>query len=212
MTASPAALLAKSLTCAAAVFLAVPAAAFGQTAGEGADGDGASKPDSEPNYVYSLDHGGSLGLSVGAFGNYSSSEKASCLTCETSAVATGWSGSLDIAASVGIGWEGAEFFVRFELQRLGQVPGENLSLGLRNYFGREEWKTFLDLEAVAAFRPVGGGGLRGGFGVIWDFHPLFGLWAEARAAIILGHGRTFGAQLGLGLQFRSYLFQSSQAH
>ena len=164
-------------------------------------------PAQRPAYVYSLDHGGSLGLQLGFFGNYTSSEKGACLTCETDSVSTGWSGSLDIAATLGIGWEGAEFILRFQMMRLGSLPGESIGLGFRNYFGRDEWKTFLDLELLGAFRPVGGGGIRGAFGVIWDIHPLVGIWSEAGASIVLGRGRTFGAQFGVGIQVRSYLFQ-----
>lgn len=159
------------------------------------------------SYIYSLDHGGSLGLTLGFFGNYSSAEKSTCLTCETDSVITGWSGSLDLAATLGVGWEGAEFILRFQMMRFGSAPGERLGLGFRNYFGRDAWKTFLDLELIGAFRPVGGGGIRGGFGVIWDFHPLAGIWAEAGASVVLGQGRIFGAQLGAGIQLRSYLFQ-----
>ena len=159
-----------------------------------------------PVRQFSLDHAGSLGLIFGAFGSYESIERATCLTCETTAILTGPSLSLDLGASLAVGWEGAELLLRLRLTRLGDAPGEAVFVGFRHYFGRDAWKTFASLEVGGHFRPIAAGGARGGFGVAWDFSPLFGLWAEAAASFALGEGRLFGAQLGLGLQARTYLF------
>lgn len=158
----------------------------------------------------SLEHAGSLGLIAGLFGNYESIERAACLTCETSEVLTGLSASLDLGASLGVGWEGAELLLRLRLTRLGEAKGEAkgeaIFLGFRSYFGRDEWKTYVTFELAGHFRPIGAGGARAGFGVAWDFSPILGLWAEAAASFALGQGRLFGAQFGLGLQARTYLF------
>ena len=143
---------------------------------------------------------------AGISGNYGSLERSACPTCETDQVVTGWEGSLDLAGTLAAGWEGAEFVLRFSLTRLGQRPGEAVSLGFRHYFGKDEWKTFLSLEALGVIRPLGAGGLRGGFGAAWDFSPVFGLWAEFSAVFALGEGRFFGARLGVGIQARTYLF------
>lgn len=159
-----------------------------------------------PVYVYSLDHEGALGLSLGLLAAYRSTEKSTCLSCKTEEVALGFDGILDVAATLGVGWEGAELVLRFQMSRLDTHPGEAVSFGFRHYFGKDEWKTFLGLELVGAIRPLAGGGLRPGFGIQWDFSPVFGLWAEAAGQFVLGKGRTFGAQLGIGVQARSYLF------
>lgn len=163
-------------------------------------------PTSEPERHLSLEHAGSLGLIVGLFGNYESLEKAACLTCETTEVLTGASASIDLGASLGVGWEGAELTLRLRLTRLGKAQGEALFLGFRSYFGRDAWKTYVSFELAGLFRPIAAGGARAGFGVAWDFSPIFGLWAEAAASFALGQGRLFGAQLGLGIQARTYLF------
>lgn len=158
-----------------------------------------------PRY-FTLEHAGSLGLIVGIFGNYESIERADCLTCETTEVLTGMSASLDIGASLGVGWEGAELTLRLRLTRLGPASGEAILAGFRSYFGRDEWKTYASFELAGHIRPIAAGGARAGFGVAWDFSPIFGLWAEAAAAFAFGKGRLFGAQVGLGLQARTYLF------
>ena len=208
----------KALFAACAVALGTPAASFADegpasdavcpaalaASQEAAPSAGTGEP--RPIYRYSLEHSGSLGFIAGISGNYESLEKSTCPACETSEVVTGWDGSLDLAATLAVGWEGAELVLRFSLTRLGEKPGESLSLGFRHYFGKDEWKTFLSLEAVGVIRPLGAGGLRGGFGAAWDFSPVFGVWAEFSASIALGEGRLFGARLGVGIQARTYLF------
>lgn len=165
-----------------------------------------AQPAPAPARSPSLEHAGSLGLIAGVFGNYASIERADCLTCETAEVLTGASASFDLGASLGVGWEGAELTLRLRLTRFGQAKGEALFLGFRSYFGRDEWKTYAAFELAGHIRPIGALGARAGFGVAWDFSPIFGLWAEAAASFALGQGRLFGAQLGLGLQARTYLF------
>lgn|GEM_PF-1359599 len=166
----------------------------------------APPPPAQPPRYFTLEHAGSLGLIVGVFGNYESIERADCLTCETTEVLTGMGAALDIGASLGVGWEGAELTLRLRLTRLGPASGEAILAGFRSYFGRDEWKTYASFELAGHIRPIAAGGARAGFGVAWDFSPIFGLWAEAAAAFAFGKGRLFGAQVGLGLQARTYLF------
>ncbi|MDR0967000.1 MAG: hypothetical protein LBM75_10990 [Myxococcales bacterium] len=192
-----AALLTIACATVAAIISASPALAQRQRQPQGAE--------ATPRYL-SLEHTGSLGFIAGAFGNYESIEKARCLACHTTEILSGPSASLDVGASLAIGWEGSELTLRLRLTRLGDVPGEAIFLGGRSYFGRDEWKTYVTFELAGHFRPIGAGGARGGFGVAWDFSPIFGLWAEAAASFALGQGRLFGAQFGVGIQARTYLF------
>ncbi len=81
------------------------------------------------------------------------------------------------------------------------------ALGYRGHFGVEEWKTFFDAGVAAEFQPRWGVGPRLGFGVQYDFHPLFGAFALLDGRLLFGRGVIATVSVGIGIQARSYLLQ-----
>lgn len=90
-----------------------------------------------PRY-FTLEHAGSLGLIVGIFGNYESIERADCLTCETTEVLTGMSASLDIGASLGVGWEGTKLTLQLHLTHLKPTNKKTILTNFHNYFNHNK--------------------------------------------------------------------------
>ncbi len=79
--------------------------------------------------------------------------------------------------------------------------------GLRQSFGYDRWKTFFDLQAAVHALPVVTLGARVGFGVQYDFADIAGVYAAVAAQLGgLLHLR-FSAEVVVGLQFRTYLFE-----
>ncbi|MBL9038913.1 MAG: hypothetical protein JNG84_10385 [Archangium sp.] len=76
--------------------------------------------------------------------------------------------------------------------------------GVRNSYG-ERLKTFFELTAAVHVLPYLIVGPRGGFGVQYELSPIIGIFALA--AVQFGGGATlrFGAEVTVGVQFRSYL-------
>jgi hypothetical protein len=156
---------------------------------------------------YSLDHAGSVGFIVGVGPEYSGSIKADCLFCLGEQTLVDVSGVFDIGATVAINQEGDEIVLRGRLVRLSSSNGESLLLGYRKYFGREEIKTFASLDLQTTFRPVKTMGVRGSFGVMYDFSPILGIWLDGGGSFGFGYGRRFGLETTIGMQARSYLFE-----
>ncbi|HCF59530.1 MAG TPA: hypothetical protein DFS52_16245 [Myxococcales bacterium] len=155
----------------------------------------------------SLDHSGSLGLLAGAGAEFSTTEVAACLACEPTETFVEVGAVLDLGLTAAIGREGNELALRLRLIRLTGAVGEALFVGYRNYFGRDEWKTFAAFDLMGTLRPIQAGGVRAAFGVMYDLSPILGLYGEAGASFALGTGRRFGVEATLGLQGRSYLLE-----
>lgn len=157
--------------------------------------------------VLSLEHDGSVGVFLTAAPEFSSLTLSECVTCITTSVVDGFDLVNDLGVSISPeGW-GAELLLRFRYVSLSRAKGEAVLFGYRRYFGRDEVKTFMELDLHATFRPVLTGGARAGFGVMWDFSPVMGLWADLAGSFGVGRGRRFGAELAIGFQARSYLLQ-----
>lgn len=154
-----------------------------------------------------LEHGGSVGLFAAAGAEYSSLVLNDCVFCLRGKTLDGPNALLDVGATLSFTQTSSELLLRGRLAFLSPARGESLLLGFRKYWGRDEFKTFAGLELMGTFRPVQTGGARVGFGAIWDFSPIMGLWAEAGATFGIGQGRRFGAEITLGFQGRSYLLE-----
>lgn len=155
----------------------------------------------------SLEHSGSLGLLAGAGAEFATTESANCLTCRPTETFDDVGAVLDLGLTAAIGREGNELALKFRLIRLTPAVGEALFFGYRNYFGRDEWKTFAAFDLMGMLRPIKAGGARAAFGVMCDLSPIFGLYGEVGASFALGAGRRFGVDATVGLQGRSYLLE-----
>src|SRR5216684_4212506 len=89
------------------------------------------------------------------------------------------------------------------------IEQSSLGAGMvgRSYFGQEQIKTFIDLDARADLAPTFALGPRLGFGVQFEVLPTLGLFAAVAAHAGGGNGLVFGAEAFAGIQFRSYLLE-----
>ncbi|MDF1565176.1 MAG: hypothetical protein P1V51_19220 [Deltaproteobacteria bacterium] len=108
---------------------------------------------------------------------------------------------LELRLARGLEGSGDEVGLRLRGSYLAAWPGVMLSGGYRTYFGRERWKTFLEIELALAYHGGPQAGLRAAGGMIYELGPDAGLvlelgalgtagaamfgWAEARAALQL---------------------------
>lgn len=79
--------------------------------------------------------------------------------------------------------------------------------GIRNSFGYEQWKTFFDLELAVHVTPFFAIGVRGAFGVQFDFLPIMGVYAQLGGQLGGASSLRLSFELMAGLQFRTYLFE-----
>ena len=153
------------------------------------------------------EHTGSLGAFATLGGEYSALVVSNCVFCSTGKTIDGFDAILDVGGTLAIGQSGSELLLRFRLVFLSHARGESILFGYRKYFGRDEIKTFASFDLMGTFEPVLTGGARAAFGVIWDFSSIMGLWVDAGATFGVGQGRRFGAELNIGFQARTYLFE-----
>ena len=88
-----------------------------------------------------------------------------------------------------------------------QTVGLSFYAGLRNSYGLGLWKTFFDLEFAAHVTPFLAFGVRGGFGVQYDFLPIMGVYAQIGAQLGGATSLRLSGELLIGVQFRTYLFE-----
>jgi hypothetical protein len=153
------------------------------------------------------EHTGSLGAFVALGGEYSALVVSKCAFCSTGTNVEGFDAILDAGGTLAVGQSGSELLLRFRLVFLSHARGESVLFGYRKYFGRDDFKTFASFDLMGTFEPVLTVGARAGFGVIWDFSSIMGLWVDAAATFGVGQGRRFGAELNIGFQARTYLFE-----
>ncbi|MBI5547879.1 MAG: hypothetical protein HY901_28685 [Deltaproteobacteria bacterium] len=159
------------------------------------------------------EHNGSLGFFLSLGTEYSAIVDADCVFCTGSSEGvrarsiTGANSLLDLGGTMAIGQSGSELTLRGRLVFLSPARGESLLLGYRKYWGKDEIKTFVSAELMGTFRPVQTLGARAGFGAMWDFSPVMGLWLDAAGTFGFGYGRRFGGELSIGFQARSYLLE-----
>jgi hypothetical protein len=149
------------------------------------------------------DHRGSLGLTVAAGGE---------IVTAISTIATGERG-VRIPLEVG-----ATFSVsnHIELRAAGRIaPGispitslaGSAYAGMRNSFGYDQLKTFFDLELAVQIAPFFAIGVRGAFGVQYDFLPIMGVYAQLGGQLGGATSLRLSFELMAGVQFRTYLFE-----
>jgi hypothetical protein len=96
---------------------------------------------------------------------------------------------LDVGGTLAVGQAGGELLLRGRLVFLSPAKGFSVFLGYRKYWGKDDFKTFVAADLMASITPTATFGARPGFGVVWDFSPIMGLWAEAAGTFGLGWGR-----------------------
>lgn len=79
--------------------------------------------------------------------------------------------------------------------------------GVRNSFGDHQWKTFFDLELAVHATPFLAFGVRGAFGVQFDFLPVMGAYAQLGAQFGGATSLRLSFELIAGVQFRTYVFE-----
>jgi len=154
-----------------------------------------------------LEHNGSLGGFVTLGGEYSALVVTGCVFCANGKAVDGFDAILDVGGTLAVGQSGSELILRGRLVFLSHARGESLLFGYRKYFGRDDFKTFAGFDLMGTFEPVKTIGARASFGAIWDFSSIMGLWLDAGASFGVGAGRRFGAEINLGFQARTYLFE-----
>lgn len=82
-----------------------------------------------------------------------------------------------------------------------------LFAGVRNSFGREQWKTFFDLELAVHLAPLVVVGARGAFGLQYDFLPVMGAYVSLGGQLAGGAGLRLGFEALLGVQLRTYILE-----
>ncbi|MGC4114069.1 MAG: hypothetical protein QM765_05305 [Myxococcales bacterium] len=167
---------------------------------------------------FTREHDGSLGGFATLGVEYTSIVVADCLFCTGSSTDAngvvhpaktidGPNMVLDVGGTLAVGQAGGEFLLKARLNFLSPAKGLSAFVGYRKYWGKDEFKTFLSIDVLANFMPTVTFGARPGFGVVWDFSPIMGMWAEAAGTFGLGWGRRFGAELTVGFQARTYLLE-----
>jgi hypothetical protein len=174
-----------------------------------------------------LDHHGAVGLLLGTSGRHQDSNDG---------FTNGWRQTLDVGASMNVGWASDELqlLARFGFggQQLGglymtsacvgaMVPAASCAKpdgrlravdmdligGYRGFFGREHFKTLFDLDAAVQLTPFITAGPRIALGVQYDFTSLVGLYATLGAQLGFGQVLEFKAEALVGLQIRSFLLE-----
>ena len=85
--------------------------------------------------------------------------------------------------------------------------GGSFYAGLRNSIGYDQWKTFFDLELAAHVTPFLAFGVRGAFGVQFDFLPVMGVYAQLGGQLGGATSLRLSFELMAGVQFRTYVFE-----
>jgi hypothetical protein len=145
------------------------------------------------------DHRGSLGLTVAVGGEVS---RAISFT----AAENGYRVPIELGGTLAVS---AHNEVRIAARVAPGYPTVGLSFyaGLRNTYGLGLWKTFFDLEFAAHVTPFLAFGVRGGFGVQYDFLPIMGVYAQIGAQLGGATSLRLSGELLIGVQFRTYLFE-----
>jgi hypothetical protein len=141
-------------------------------------------------------HTGALGLLVSGGGGGRSSSALNN---------SGFVGVFDLGGTLGI-FEHRELLATARLS-VRERLGLGAQFGLRNTYGLGQWKTFFDLTLSAELVPAVFVGPRGAFGVQLDLGSLVGVFACVGATLGFGNGLFLQADLSLGVQIRSYLFE-----
>jgi hypothetical protein len=147
-----------------------------------------------------LDHRGAVGLLIGS-------------GLETQAATSGKLRDdglrvpVDLGATMSIGDEGSELLAIGRAGLAGTATNWAAIAGYRSYFGKEEVKTFFDLDLAVHFTRTFTLGPRLGFGVQYDPEPLWGLFLGAAAQFAGGNGFRFSGEVVGGFQLRSYLLE-----
>ncbi len=149
------------------------------------------------------DHRGSLGLTVAFGGEF------------VSAVTTMANGERGLRLPIEVGGT-LSLSDHNELRIAGRLSpgvgpltalGGSFYAGLRNSIGYDQWKTFFDLELAAHVAPFLAFGIRGAFGVQFDFLPVMGVYAQVGGQLGGATSLRLSFEVMAGVQFRTYLFE-----
>lgn len=147
------------------------------------------------------DHRGSLGLLVAATGERVDH-------AATGYSNAGWRAGAEAGGTLQFGQNDNEVALRGRLIFGGPALDVLIRAGLRRFFGLEAWKTFVELDVVSHVTPRFSIGPGIGAGVQYDFASIAGVYAVVSTHLGFGSGIRFGADVLVGLQLRTYLFES----
>jgi hypothetical protein len=147
-----------------------------------------------------LDHRGALGLLLGT--GLELGELVQSGTFEEYARP-----EVSLGFSVPVGVEGNELKAWARAAKASEAVAWSFIAGYRGYFGSEQFKTFIDLDAAFDFGPKRAVGPRLGFGLQWEIGSTAGIFAGVAARAGVGSHIRFAAELFAGLQLRSYLLE-----
>jgi len=146
------------------------------------------------------DHRGSLGLVVAATGERVDH-------AATGYSNAGWRSGVETGGTLQFGQNDNEVALRGRVIFGGPAIDVMLRAGLRRFFGLEAWKTFVELDVVGHVTPRISVGPGIGAGVQYDFSSIAGVYAVVSTHLGFGSGLRFGADVLVGLQLRTYLFE-----
>lgn len=149
------------------------------------------------------DHRGSIGLLVSLGAEYKTAIN------PTGALPTddGPRGDAEVGGTLAVGYDGDELKLAVRGAFFGPMPDVSAIFGFRNYFGKDQWKTFMDLDIAGHFTPHLTAGVRFGIGLQWDFLPVVGTYLTLAGQIGFGQALRFSGELLLGFQFRTYVLE-----
>lgn len=148
------------------------------------------------------DHRGALGLIVAA-----GLERKDANTPTGTGGNRGWGPGADLGLTIAVGYSGNELKAAGHLAWAGDLWDVGALFGWRGYFGKDQWKTFYDLDLIGHFTPHLTIGPRFGIGVQWDYLPILGTYVTLAGQIGFGQALRFGAELLVGFQFRTYVLE-----
>jgi hypothetical protein len=113
----------------------------------------------------------------------------------------GGGGHLELGGSLPVGYEEDELFLmgRAGLGTLG--PSLLAHGGFRSVFGRDEWRTYVDLGAAVHLRPTFWAGPRVGLGVRRALSETFTLYSGLGGQLGFGSGLRLDIELCAGLRW-----------
>lgn len=150
-----------------------------------------------------FDHRGSLGLLVGAGGEYVMLSSTAVSPDFGPRVPLDVGGTLALSERLALHLGGRLSVPLLE----GRPFAGALFAGLRNVHGVDRWKTFLALDLCVHVAPAFIAGLRGAFGVQYEFLPVLGAFAQLGGQLGGGQGLRLSFEASVGLQFRTYVLE-----
>ncbi len=151
-----------------------------------------------------MDHRGSLGLLLGVGGEMKSGVATGNLRSDSGSKLL-----LDLGGTWAFDYDGNELLLLARAGLGATAPEAGLIAGYRGYFGKEQMKTFFDLDVSAQWVPglMFTLGPRVGAGLQYEVLNVLGIYGAIAAQAGFGGGLRFSAELIFGVQLRTYVLE-----